>query len=60
MYSSKGKSIRSVMSGVDNHIIIGGLKKPMLNAFIVAKIVEVVKRWKWGPELQTQLEMIML
>jgi len=26
--------------------MIGGLKKSMLNAFAVAKIVEVVKRWK--------------
>jgi hypothetical protein len=35
------------MSGVDIHVMIGGLKKPMLNTFIVVKIVEVVKRWKW-------------
>ena len=48
------------MSGVDYHVMIGGLKKSMLNAFVVAKIVEVVKSWKWGPELETQLEMIIL
>ena len=41
------------MSGVDYHVMIGGLKKSMLNAFAIAiaKIVEVVKRWKWVPKL---------
>ncbi|KAL4386519.1 hypothetical protein GQ457_09G014660 [Hibiscus cannabinus] len=29
-----------------------------MNASAVAKIVEVVKRWKWGPELETQLDKI--
>lgn len=51
-----GKGIRSVEPGVDDHVMIGGLKKPILNASAVAKIVEVVKRWKWGPELETQLD----
>ena len=32
------------------------MKKPFVNALAVAKIVEVVKRWKWGPELETQLD----
>jgi hypothetical protein len=32
------------VSGVYNHVMIGGLKKSMLNAFTVAKIVEVGKR----------------
>ena len=39
------------MSRVDNLVMIGGLNKSMLNAFAIAKIVEVVKRWKWEPEL---------
>ncbi|KAH9646257.1 pentatricopeptide repeat-containing protein [Citrus sinensis] len=36
--------------------MVGGIKKPFLNASAVAKIVEVVNRWKWGPELETQLD----
>ncbi|XWS65571.1 hypothetical protein CRYUN_Cryun05aG0125200 [Craigia yunnanensis] len=51
-----GKGIRSVEPGLDDHVMVGGLKKPFLNASAVAKIVEVVKRSKWGPELETQLD----
>lgn len=51
-----GKGIRSVEPGLDDHVMIGGFKKPFLNTSAVAKIVEVVKRWKWGPELETQLD----
>ncbi|KAK5794710.1 pentatricopeptide repeat-containing protein At1g79490, mitochondrial [Gossypium arboreum] len=51
-----GKGIRSVEPGLDDHVMVGGLKKPFLNTSAVAKIVEVVKRWKWGPELETQLD----
>lgn len=52
----KGKGIRSVEPGFDDHVMIGEVKKPFLNAVAVAKIVEVVKRWKWGPELENQLD----
>ncbi|XP_057968733.1 pentatricopeptide repeat-containing protein At1g79490, mitochondrial [Malania oleifera] len=51
-----GKGIRSVEPGIDDHVMVGGLRKPFLNASAVAKIVEVVKRWKWGPELETRLD----
>ncbi|KAG2252685.1 hypothetical protein Bca52824_082821 [Brassica carinata] len=51
-----GKGIRSVEPGVDDHVMVGGLKKPLMNASAVAKIVEVVQRWKWGPELETHLD----
>lgn len=51
-----GKGIRSVEPGVDDHIMVGGLKQPFSNASAVAKIIEVVKRWKWGPEMETQLD----
>ncbi|KAL4338174.1 hypothetical protein HN51_048285 [Arachis hypogaea] len=52
----KGKGIRSVEPGIDDHVVVGEVKKPFVNAAAVAKIVEVVKRWKWGPELETQLD----
>ncbi|KAL4372860.1 hypothetical protein HN873_014665 [Arachis hypogaea] len=32
------------------------VKKPFVNAAAMAKIVDVVKRWKWRPELETQLD----
>ncbi|KAJ4705767.1 Pentatricopeptide repeat-containing protein [Melia azedarach] len=51
-----GKGIRSVEPGFDDHVMVGEIKKPLLNASAVAKIVEVVNRWKWGPELETQLD----
>ncbi|KAK9049413.1 hypothetical protein SSX86_031618 [Deinandra increscens subsp. villosa] len=51
-----GKGIRSVEPRVDDHIMVGGLKQPFSNASAVAKIVEIVKRWKWGPEMETQLD----
>ncbi|KAF4389016.1 hypothetical protein CsatB_009825 [Cannabis sativa] len=51
-----GKGTRSVQPGLDDHVMVGGLKKPILNASAVAKIIEVVNRWKWGPELETQLD----
>lgn len=51
-----GKGVRSVEPGLDDHVMVGGLRKPILNALAVAKIVEVVNRWKWGPELDTQLD----
>ncbi|XP_059666697.1 pentatricopeptide repeat-containing protein At1g79490, mitochondrial [Cornus florida] len=51
-----GKGIRSVAPGLDDHVMVGGVKKPLLNASAVAKIVEIVKRWKWGPQMETQLD----
>ncbi|OVA15705.1 Smr protein/MutS2 C-terminal [Macleaya cordata] len=51
-----GKGIRSVEPGLDDHVMIGGLKKPFSNASAVSKIVEIVKRWKWGPQMETQLD----
>ncbi|KAL9146958.1 hypothetical protein ABFS82_13G143700 [Erythranthe guttata] len=51
-----GKGIRSVEPGIDDHVMVGGLRKPILNISAVAKIVEVVKRWKWGPDMETQLD----
>lgn len=51
-----GKGVRSVEPGFDDHVMSGGVKKPFLNASAVAKLVEVVKRWKWGPEMETQLD----
>lgn len=51
-----GKGIRSVEPGVDDHVMVGGLRKPILNISAVAKIVEVVKRWRWGPDMETQLD----
>ena len=52
IYNDKDDIIKSVMSGIDNYVIIGGgLKKPMCNISVVAKIIKVVKRWKWRPTL---------
>ncbi|XP_011095752.1 pentatricopeptide repeat-containing protein At1g79490, mitochondrial [Sesamum indicum] len=51
-----GKGIRSVEPGMDDHVMVGGLRKPILNISAVAKIVEVVKRWRWGPDMETQLD----
>ncbi|XP_077216922.1 pentatricopeptide repeat (PPR) superfamily protein [Tasmannia lanceolata] len=51
-----GKGIRSVEPGLDDHVMVGGVKKPLSNASAVAKMVEIVNRWKWGPELVTQLD----
>lgn len=51
-----GQGIRSVQPGLDDHVMVGGLKKPILNASAVAKLVEIVKRWKWGPDMETQLD----
>lgn len=51
-----GKGVRTVEPGLDDHVMSGGVKKPFLNASAVAKIVEVVKRWKWGPEMENQLD----
>ncbi|KAK4753102.1 hypothetical protein SAY87_021900 [Trapa incisa] len=51
-----GKGVRSVEPGLDDHVMIGDIKKPLHNISAVAKIVEVVKRWKWGPELENQMD----
>ncbi|WCJ42228.1 Pentatricopeptide repeat (PPR) superfamily protein [Euphorbia peplus] len=51
-----GKGMRSVEPGVDDHVMVGDIKKPFLNVIAVGKLVEVAKRWKWGPELETQLD----
>nr|XP_017248039.1 PREDICTED: pentatricopeptide repeat-containing protein At1g79490, mitochondrial [Daucus carota subsp. sativus] len=52
----RGKGIRSVEPGIDDHVMVGGVKRPFLNASAVAKIVEIVKRWRWGPDMETQLD----
>ncbi|KAI4366987.1 hypothetical protein MLD38_022776 [Melastoma candidum] len=51
-----GKGVRSVEPGQDDHVLVGGIRKPMLNASAIAKLVEVVRRWKWGPDLETQMD----
>lgn len=51
-----GQGIRSVQPGLDDHVMVGGLKKPISNASAVAKLVEIVNRWKWGPDMETQLD----
>ncbi|KAI4375440.1 hypothetical protein MLD38_013306 [Melastoma candidum] len=51
-----GKGVRSVEPGQDDHVMVGGIRKPMLNASAVAKLVEIVRRWKWGPDLENQLD----
>ncbi|RWR85670.1 Smr protein/MutS2 C-terminal [Cinnamomum micranthum f. kanehirae] len=51
-----GKGIRSVEPGLDGHVMVGSMKKPFSNASAVAKMLEIVKRWKWGPEMETQLD----
>ncbi|KAL6567609.1 hypothetical protein OROGR_001277 [Orobanche gracilis] len=51
-----GKGIRSVEPGLDDHIMVGGVRKPISNISAVAKIVEIVKRWKWGPDMEIQLD----
>ncbi|MCL7023449.1 hypothetical protein MKW94_025480 [Papaver nudicaule] len=55
IFSGKG-GVRSVEPGVDDHVMVGGLKKPFPNDSAITKIVEIVKRWKWGPEMETQLD----
>lgn len=51
-----GKGIRSIEPGVDDHVMSGGIRKPIMNVSAVAKIVEVVKRWRWGPDMEAQLD----
>lgn len=51
-----GKGIRSVEAGIDDHVMAGGIRKPIMNVSAVAKIVEVVKRWRWGPDMESQLD----
>ncbi|EPS63181.1 hypothetical protein M569_11602, partial [Genlisea aurea] len=51
-----GKGIRSVEPGIDDHIVVGGLRKPIPNVSAVSKIVEIVRRWRWGPEMEGQLD----
>ncbi|XP_068655904.1 pentatricopeptide repeat-containing protein At1g79490, mitochondrial [Aristolochia californica] len=51
-----GKGIRAVEPARDDHIIVGGLKKPLTNVTAVVKIVDIVNRWKWGPQLEAQLD----
>ncbi|GLJ53301.1 hypothetical protein SUGI_1135940 [Cryptomeria japonica] len=52
--SSKG--IRSVKPGEDGHIMVGGVKRIFSDAEIVSKIIEIMKRWTWGPEMELQLD----
>ncbi|MCE3051925.1 hypothetical protein HAX54_051196 [Datura stramonium] len=54
------EGIRSVEPGLDDHVMVGGLKKPILNASAVAKLVEIVKRWRWGLDMETQLDKLHL
>ncbi|GFP81677.1 pentatricopeptide repeat-containing protein at1g79490 mitochondrial [Phtheirospermum japonicum] len=51
-----GKGIRSVEPGLDDHVMVGEKKKPISNISAVSKIVEVVKRWRWGPDMEIQLD----
>lgn len=47
-----GKGVCIVELGFDDYVMLGGVKKFFLNVLVVVKIVEVVKRWKWGLEME--------
>ena len=55
--SGKG-FIRPVNPGQDSHILVGDRHRPLPDSAAVAKIVELVLRWRWGPDMEAHLNKI--
>ncbi|CAA6658144.1 unnamed protein product [Spirodela intermedia] len=52
--SGKG-FIRPVNPGKDSHFLVGDRPTPLSDGAAVAKILEVVRRWRWGPDMESNL-----
>lgn len=52
--SGKG-FVRPVNPGKDSHFLVGDRPTPLSDGAAVAKILEVVRRWRWGPDMESNL-----
>ncbi|XP_078436778.1 pentatricopeptide repeat (PPR) superfamily protein [Wolffia australiana] len=47
--------VRPVSPGLDSHFLVGDRARPLSDASAIAKIVELVRRWRWGPDMESHL-----
>ncbi|MQM13186.1 hypothetical protein Taro_046108 [Colocasia esculenta] len=47
--------VRPVDPGRDAHILVGDRPRPLSDAAAAAKILEIARRWRWGPEMEAHL-----
>ncbi|KAG0492554.1 hypothetical protein HPP92_005952 [Vanilla planifolia] len=50
------RGLRPTEPGIDSHVMVGGVRKPLSDPAAVAKIVEISRRWRWGPDLHSHLD----
>ncbi|XP_038980445.1 pentatricopeptide repeat-containing protein At1g79490, mitochondrial isoform X2 [Phoenix dactylifera] len=51
-----GRGLRPTEPGRDDHILAGGLRRPLPRSAAVSKLVELACRWRWGPDLDAHLD----
>lgn len=51
-----GRGLRHADPGHDSHVMVGDLRKPLSLPAAAAKIVEISRRWRWGPDLHSHLD----
>ncbi|KAJ0980838.1 hypothetical protein J5N97_009093 [Dioscorea zingiberensis] len=50
--------IRPVDPALDSHLLVGHLRQPFSNSAAVSKLVELARRWRWGPDLDSHLDLL--
>ncbi|KAK8966158.1 Pentatricopeptide repeat-containing protein [Platanthera guangdongensis] len=51
-----GRGLRPTEPGLDSHVMVGGVHIPLSPPAAAAKIVEISRRWRWGPDLHSHLD----
>ncbi|KAH7679046.1 Smr domain-containing protein [Dioscorea alata] len=50
--------VRPVDPSLDSHLLIGHLRQPLSSSAAVSKLVELCLRWRWGPDLDSHLDLL--
>lgn len=51
-----GRGLRPAEPGLDSHVMVGFVPTPLSPPAAAAKIVEIARRWRWGPDLHSNLD----
>ncbi|RRT81195.1 hypothetical protein B296_00016446 [Ensete ventricosum] len=51
-----GRGLRPAEPGRDAHVLDGGLLRPIPRSAAASKLVELARRWRWGPDLDAHLD----
>ncbi|XP_074576029.1 pentatricopeptide repeat-containing protein At1g79490, mitochondrial-like [Curcuma longa] len=53
---ASGRGLRPTEPGRDAHVLDGSLLRPIPRSSAAARVVELARRWRWGPDLDSSLD----